>query len=61
MAGGDMLAASEFRRALAREFIMAVLLIAVASVLALIYIKKIQEPYIILIGALLGLMIKTQI
>jgi chromate transporter len=34
-------------------------LIAIASILALIYIKKIQEPYIILLGALAGLLIKN--
>lgn len=33
--------------------------IAVSSILALIYIKKIQEPYIILISALIGLILKT--
>jgi chromate transporter len=33
-------------------------LIAIASVLALIYIKKIQEPYIIGLGAIVGLLIK---
>jgi len=33
-------------------------LIAVASVLALIYVKKIQEPYIILIAAVIGVMLK---
>lgn len=36
-------------------------IIAVASILALIYIKKIQEPYIIFISALLGLLIKSVI
>jgi chromate transporter len=34
-------------------------LIAVASVLALIYIKKIQEPVIILVAAVVGLLLKT--
>lgn len=34
-------------------------LIAVASVLALIYVKKIQEPYIILIAAIIGLILKS--
>ncbi|GAA3967169.1 chromate transporter [Mucilaginibacter dorajii] len=34
-------------------------LIAVAAVLALIYIKKLQEPYIILIAAIIGILIKT--
>ena len=34
-------------------------LIAVASVLALIYLKKIQEPYIILIAAIIGLILKS--
>ena len=34
-------------------------LIAIASILALIYIKKMQEPYIILLGALAGLFIKN--
>jgi chromate transporter len=34
-------------------------LIAIATVLALIYIKKIQEPYIILIAAVLGLVLKS--
>jgi len=33
-------------------------LIAVATVLALIYVKKIQEPQIILIAAALGLLLK---
>jgi chromate transporter len=34
-------------------------LIAIAAVLALIYIKKLQEPYIIAIAALIGIFIKT--
>lgn len=34
-------------------------LIALASVLTLIYIKKIQEPYIILIAAMLGMILKS--
>jgi chromate transporter len=34
-------------------------LIALASLLLLIYTKKIQEPYIILIAALIGLLIKN--
>jgi chromate transporter len=34
-------------------------LIAIASVLALIYVKKIQEPYIILVAAVIGLVLKT--
>ncbi|MCB9074235.1 MAG: chromate transporter [Chitinophagales bacterium] len=34
-------------------------LIAIATILALIYIKKIQEPYIILVAAILGLAIKS--
>jgi chromate transporter len=34
-------------------------LIAVTAALALIYIKKLQEPYIIAIAAILGLFIKT--
>ena len=34
-------------------------IIAVATVFALIYIKKIQEPYIILAAAVIGLLIKT--
>lgn len=34
-------------------------LIAAASILALIYIKKIQEPYIILASAIIGLVLKT--
>jgi chromate transporter len=33
-------------------------MIAVAAVLALIYIKKIQEPYIIAVAAIIGLIIK---
>jgi len=37
---------------------MPTILIAIGSVLALLYIKKIQEPYIILAAALLGLIIK---
>jgi len=36
-------------------------LIAIATVFALLYIKKIQEPYIILIAAVLGLIIKLLI
>lgn len=34
-------------------------LVATAAVLALIYIKKLQEPYIIAIAAIIGLLIKT--
>jgi chromate transporter len=34
-------------------------IIAVVSVMALIYVKKIQEPYIILIAAIIGLILKT--
>ena len=34
-------------------------IIAIAAVLALVYIKKLQEPYIIGIAALLGLLIKA--
>ncbi|ODS71952.1 MAG: chromate transporter [Cytophagaceae bacterium SCN 52-12] len=34
-------------------------IIAIVTVLALIYIKKIQEPYVILIAAILGFCIKT--
>lgn len=34
-------------------------LIALASILALIYIKKIQEPYIILLAAVTGLVLKS--
>jgi chromate transporter len=34
-------------------------LIAVTAALALIYIKKLQEPYIIAIAAILGLFTKT--
>lgn len=34
-------------------------LIAIASIFALIYIKKIQEPYIILVAAVIGLILKT--
>ncbi|HSC53377.1 MAG TPA: chromate transporter [Phnomibacter sp.] len=33
-------------------------LIAIATILALLYIKKIQEPYIIAVAALLGIVIK---
>jgi chromate transporter len=33
-------------------------LIAVAAVLALIYIKKIQEPYLIAAAAVIGILIK---
>ncbi|MBE8723415.1 chromate transporter [Flavobacterium hungaricum] len=36
-------------------------LIAILSVFALLYIKKIQEPYIILIAAILGIIIKSVI
>jgi len=35
------------------------LLIGVSAVLALLYIKKMQEPYIIAIAAVIGLLIKT--
>jgi chromate transporter len=34
-------------------------LIAIGTVLALLYIKKIQEPYIILVAAVIGLILKT--
>ncbi|WP_114938659.1 chromate transporter [Mucilaginibacter endophyticus] len=34
-------------------------IIALATVMALIYVKKIQEPYIIAIAALLGMLIKS--
>ena len=34
-------------------------LIALASMLALIYIKKIKEPYIILVAAIIGLILKA--
>ena len=34
-------------------------LIAAATILALIYVKKIQEPYIILIAAVIGLILKS--
>jgi chromate transporter len=34
-------------------------LIAIATIFALIYIKKIQEPYIILIAAAIGLLLKS--
>ena len=34
-------------------------LIAIAAVLALLYVKKMQEPYIIGIAAIIGLLIKT--
>jgi chromate transporter len=34
-------------------------LIAIAAILALLYIKKIQEPYIICIAAIIGLVIKS--
>ena len=33
-------------------------LIAIAAVLALIYVKKIQEPHIILIPAIIGVLLK---
>ena len=33
--------------------------IAIGTVLALLYIKKIQEPYIILVAAIIGLILKT--
>jgi chromate transporter len=36
-------------------------LIAIASVLALIYIKKLQEPYLILIAAVIGIVLKLVI
>ena len=32
--------------------------IAIATVFALLYIKKIQEPYIIAVAAILGLLLK---
>lgn len=38
---------------------MASALIAVASILALIYVKKLQEPYIILASAIIGYFLKT--
>jgi len=34
------------------------LIIAIASVLALVYIKRIKEPYIIAVAAILGIIIK---
>ncbi|MFT3845478.1 MAG: chromate transporter [Lacibacter sp.] len=34
-------------------------LIAVAAILALLYIKKIREPYIIVLAAIIGLLVKT--
>ncbi len=34
-------------------------IIAIVSILALIYIKKIQEPYIILVAAIIGLILKS--
>lgn len=34
-------------------------IIAILSIVALIYIKKIQEPYIILISAIIGVILKT--
>jgi chromate transporter len=34
-------------------------IIVIASVLALIYIKKLQEPYIILAAAIIGIVIKS--
>ncbi len=34
-------------------------LIAIAAVLALIYVKKVQEPYIILIAAVIGIILKA--
>jgi chromate transporter len=34
-------------------------IIALASGLALIYVKKIQEPYIILASAIIGVIIKS--
>jgi len=34
-------------------------LIAIATIFALLYIKKIQEPYIILVAAAIGLILKT--
>jgi len=37
---------------------LATLLIALGSVLILIYIKKIQEPHIIAIAAILGILLK---
>lgn len=38
---------------------LATALIAIATVFAILYLKKIQEPYIILIAAVIGLIIKT--
>jgi chromate transporter len=38
---------------------LATALIAVVSVLTLIYLKKVQEPYIILAAAILGVIIKS--
>jgi len=33
--------------------------IAIATVLVLLYFKKIQEPYIIILAAIIGLILKT--
>jgi chromate transporter len=38
---------------------LATILIAVATVFVLLYFKKIQEPYIIIVAAIIGLILKT--
>lgn len=40
---------------------LATILIALATVLVILYFKKIQEPYIIIIAAIIGLILKTLI
>lgn len=38
---------------------LATILIAIVTILVLLYVKKVQEPYIIIIAALIGLILKT--
>jgi chromate transporter len=36
-------------------------MIAIATILALLYIKKLQEPYVIAVAAVLGIIIKLMV
>jgi chromate transporter len=40
---------------------LATVLIAIATVVVMLYFKKVQEPYIIIIAAIIGLILKTLI
>ncbi len=40
---------------------LATVLIAIASVFIILYFKKIQEPYIIIVAAIVGLILKTSV